>query len=306
MSLRIQRDMKEELERLKTQFTFKQHELETATVRRTPWNPNRLTQGYPPSTPVPPSSQMRRWNQPEVRTARPPLNLQNAVAGPSGLGRRPDSPPRPKFGTLSAPDTPHRRNKKAIQPPPVSPSKQRHALPGFENAFLPSPKRKRPPEPTQPIVPIPLRGLEKGGDELEGRLQEPAPHPMLAHLAPESSQRSMNNPPPLTFTPPSPPSSPARRKSVRSEQAAALRKEMDEEGQGGEDEDVDVVMDAEPDMSFSMDLDGDYPTQADSSEADEVMKLDPPDWVAHVSSSLVFFIVVWRRLIRVLRRDANS
>lgn len=297
--------MKEEIERLKTQFTFKQHELETSTVRKTPWNPstaNRLTQGPGPSTPIPApfASQMRRWDQPEAKP-RPPLNLQNAVAGPSGLTnamKKADSPPRPKFGNV-VPDSPHRRSKKAALQPPAPTTKKRAALPGFENAFLPSPERRRHPEHTQSTRDSPLRGKQKGKEKVQDRPQEPLMDPARARVAmavaPEPSQRGGDDVQLLGTAPPSPPSSPARR-STRSQRVAELRKEMDEEGDGCADADGDVMMDAELDMSMSlgMDIDGDEPTQPESLEEEEVAKVDPPDWVAHVSVFSPLHVIVVR------------
>lgn len=109
--------------------------------------------------------------------------------------------------------------------------------------------------------------------------------------APAPSQRDVNDVQPLGTMQPSPPSSPAR-PSARSQQIAVLRREMDEEADGSED----VMMDAELDMSFGMDLS--TPTQ--SQEEEEIAKMDPPDWVAHVShyfSSPRRTVLMWCMLI---------
>ena|ERR1700722_14628532 len=51
----LRKELKDEMERLRTQFTFKQHEMEAS--RRAPW-PGRTPKGVPP-TPVPIAAQMR-------------------------------------------------------------------------------------------------------------------------------------------------------------------------------------------------------------------------------------------------------
>lgn len=82
----MQKEMKEEAERLTTLFTFKQHEIETST-RKSPWSArSKKTQMAPPATPVPLPLQMQRWNQ------------DGAVVGPSGAVQ--ESPTRPRFGEI--------------------------------------------------------------------------------------------------------------------------------------------------------------------------------------------------------------
>ncbi|KAH9915682.1 uncharacterized protein B0H18DRAFT_1040417, partial [Fomitopsis serialis] len=62
MQLKIQNEKKEEIDRLKTQYTFKQHELETSG-RGSPWStrPRKISRQVP-STPGRVPSQMREWN----------------------------------------------------------------------------------------------------------------------------------------------------------------------------------------------------------------------------------------------------
>ncbi|KAG1815958.1 uncharacterized protein BJ212DRAFT_203897 [Suillus subaureus] len=82
----MQKEMKEEAERLKTLFTFKQHEIETST-RKSPWSArSKKAPMAPPATPVPVPLQMQRWNQ------------SGAVAGPSRVVQ--ESPTRPRFGEI--------------------------------------------------------------------------------------------------------------------------------------------------------------------------------------------------------------
>ncbi|KAH7912414.1 hypothetical protein BJ138DRAFT_1148438 [Hygrophoropsis aurantiaca] len=99
---------------MKTEFTFKQHEAETAN-RKVPWSvrSNRIGRG-PEPTPVPISSQMRAWNQ----------NISNA--GPSRA--EPQSPRRPRFGDIS-------RNERARKPPPPE---NKNMPSGFQTTTNPS------------------------------------------------------------------------------------------------------------------------------------------------------------------------
>ncbi|KAG2150466.1 hypothetical protein DEU56DRAFT_977750 [Suillus clintonianus] len=83
----MQKEMKEEAERLKTLYTFKQHEIETST-RKSPWSASsKKAPMAPPATPVPLPSQMQRWN------------WSGAVASPSRVVQ--ESPTRPRFGEIA-------------------------------------------------------------------------------------------------------------------------------------------------------------------------------------------------------------
>ncbi|KIJ18623.1 hypothetical protein PAXINDRAFT_110123 [Paxillus involutus ATCC 200175] len=84
--LLLQKQYEADRERLKTEFTFRQLELETS-MRKPPGSvrPKKIAQGVTPtSSPVP--SQMRFWGQ-------------GSVAGPSRPA--PESPRRPRFGVIS-------------------------------------------------------------------------------------------------------------------------------------------------------------------------------------------------------------
>ncbi|KAG2059002.1 hypothetical protein BDR06DRAFT_759554 [Suillus hirtellus] len=79
----MQKEMKEEAERLKTLFTFK---IETST-RKSPWSArSKKAPMAPLATPVPLSLQMQRWDE------------SGAVAGPSRIIQ--ESPTRPRFGEI--------------------------------------------------------------------------------------------------------------------------------------------------------------------------------------------------------------
>ncbi|KAL4074141.1 hypothetical protein J3A83DRAFT_2683976 [Scleroderma citrinum] len=81
----LQKQFEADVERIKTEFTFKQHELESHRRPLGSVHPNKTVMG-PPSTPVPVPSQISAWGQSGGNT------------GPSILG--PDSPRRPRFGEV--------------------------------------------------------------------------------------------------------------------------------------------------------------------------------------------------------------
>ncbi|KAI0311901.1 hypothetical protein OF83DRAFT_708942 [Amylostereum chailletii] len=117
----------EEVERLKTQMIFKQHEMNTTTrLAPTSARAQRKTGVEFSPAPVPMSSQMRSWN---------------ASAGPSVC----KTPSKLRFlpgSQVQAPGSPSRRKVNMPAPPDKK-------LPGFVNAFLPSSPGKRR-ESTQP------------------------------------------------------------------------------------------------------------------------------------------------------------
>ncbi|KAI0373458.1 hypothetical protein BV20DRAFT_1012994 [Pilatotrama ljubarskyi] len=117
----LRKEMAEERERLRTQYMFKQHELETS-LRKTPWSVRiKRTDNQGPLTPVSSSTQRRQAA----------VNAQNG--GPSSIFQ---TPSRPRY-EKSLPNSPERQHRKKIvdSPPPKKPAK----LPGFYNAFEPSP-----------------------------------------------------------------------------------------------------------------------------------------------------------------------
>ncbi|KIJ67886.1 hypothetical protein HYDPIDRAFT_165675 [Hydnomerulius pinastri MD-312] len=90
--LLLQKQYEADRERLKTEFTFRQHELET-TMRKPPGSvrPKKTAQGVPP-TPVPVPSQIRAWGQSNAGPSRP----------------HPESPRRPRFGVIPEFERPRR------------------------------------------------------------------------------------------------------------------------------------------------------------------------------------------------------
>ncbi|RDX45660.1 hypothetical protein OH76DRAFT_1407837 [Lentinus brumalis] len=116
MQVQIRKEMREELERVKTQYLFKQHELETS-ARKTPWSTKiRRTEHFPPPTPVSASTQRR-----QVAEEQPPLQ----------------TPSRSRAG-LDLSVSPKWQHRKKIVHIPESPPKKPVKLPGFVNAFAPT------------------------------------------------------------------------------------------------------------------------------------------------------------------------
>ncbi|KAI6169382.1 hypothetical protein EDD17DRAFT_1518359 [Pisolithus thermaeus] len=90
----LQKRSEAEIERIKTEYTFKQHELEIA-LRKPPGSAKpRKTRIDPPPTPVPVPSQIRAWRQ--------------ASGTSAPLRSTPESPYHPRFGDISK----HERPKK--------------------------------------------------------------------------------------------------------------------------------------------------------------------------------------------------
>ncbi|EMD37735.1 hypothetical protein CERSUDRAFT_94735 [Gelatoporia subvermispora B] len=112
-----EQDMKEEMERLKTQYTFKQLELETS-LRRPPWTARtkRLDKQLPLS-PLRPPSQIRGWNQ-------------DSVPGPSV----PRTPSRMRISHTFDKSPQKTPNKKRVEN-----TQKATMLPGFFNSFAASP-----------------------------------------------------------------------------------------------------------------------------------------------------------------------
>ncbi|KAI0768795.1 hypothetical protein BD413DRAFT_561541 [Trametes elegans] len=120
----LRKELAEEKERLRTQYMFKQLEVETS-VRKTPWSVRlKRTENQGPSTPV--TGSQRR-------------HAAIAVNGNNG-GRSSiyDTPSRTRIDK-AFPNSPERLRRRTVvdSPPPKKPAK----LPGFHNAFDPSPMK---------------------------------------------------------------------------------------------------------------------------------------------------------------------
>ncbi|KAH9929304.1 hypothetical protein B0H21DRAFT_762053 [Amylocystis lapponica] len=119
IQLQMQKTMKEEMDRMKTQFTFKQHEWETS-VRRTPGTIRpRKASNQPPPTPVPLPSQIRQWSD---------------SGGPSNVMK---TPTRSRYVTRGEVTDNLRHRKQTVSERPKKPL----GLPGFVNAFDSTPPR---------------------------------------------------------------------------------------------------------------------------------------------------------------------
>ncbi|KAJ7287429.1 hypothetical protein C8J57DRAFT_1460761 [Mycena rebaudengoi] len=101
----MQKEMKAEMERLKTQYIFKQHELESS-ARKVPMSARSRRIGREPSTPLPVSSQMRGWNQNGRLVEQTPVRARPVKESPQALRRTPEK------------------------------SKKLAKLPGFQNSFV--------------------------------------------------------------------------------------------------------------------------------------------------------------------------
>ncbi|KAI0043401.1 hypothetical protein FA95DRAFT_1575144 [Auriscalpium vulgare] len=108
-----QRQQQAELERLRTQLIFKQHEVETS-VRKPPLSARRPA-GYEHATPV----AMRRWDEGPGPSTMP--------VSPLRIAQPPRSPPAQ-----------HRSRPGVPPPPPYRSAKKPAVLPGFVNAFTSS------------------------------------------------------------------------------------------------------------------------------------------------------------------------
>ncbi|TFK44797.1 hypothetical protein BDQ12DRAFT_673593 [Crucibulum laeve] len=123
--LEMQKEMKEEMERLKTQFIFKQHEMETSVRKQPPTSAfSRKILRDPPSTPMAIPSQIRAWNR--ERPAPVPSRSSE------------ETPMRPQRRAPAVKESPKKQRN--------SPEKQRKSamLPGFQNSFVTS-TPMRPP-----------------------------------------------------------------------------------------------------------------------------------------------------------------
>ncbi|EKM54103.1 uncharacterized protein PHACADRAFT_209924 [Phanerochaete carnosa HHB-10118-sp] len=151
--LQLVKEQKEEVERLKTQYTFRQHELETSS-RKPPWSAQaKKIQSRPIGSPIGTPLQMRAWNPPRI--AQPSSQVAQ-------------TPRRPRFGEIIV--SPKFAHPKMLLPPPGP------VLPGWQNSFAPSAK--------------PASQLAK--DKGKGRLREPtvAEDDGQAFFAPASSPPS--------------------------------------------------------------------------------------------------------------------
>ncbi|KAI0779891.1 hypothetical protein C8Q74DRAFT_1199278 [Fomes fomentarius] len=132
MQVQLRKEMRDELERMKTQYLFKQHELETARAK-TPWTVKvKRIEHHPQPTPMSGSSQRRILppNAESVDPLRTPLRPKASV----DLANSPKRPHRKKIITI--PDSPP---KSQVQ---KSPKPKSNPL-GFESSFGQEPPSER-------------------------------------------------------------------------------------------------------------------------------------------------------------------
>ncbi|KAI5123947.1 hypothetical protein M0805_006361 [Coniferiporia weirii] len=175
---RVQKDMKEQMERLRTEYIFKQHEVEP-TNRNTSWSSRskRIATGPQPS-PIPLPPAMRNWASPNTagpsRSYLPKENLSQKRAGLRDMS--------PKIPT-----------KTRLEP----------KFPGFENSFLgsspvKSPSRGRRPSTNHelPETRTPQKGVNgKGTAKGQGTIGVFSPVKMPQLNWQQDSRQTQNGPP---------------------------------------------------------------------------------------------------------------
>ncbi|TDL26276.1 hypothetical protein BD410DRAFT_784364 [Rickenella mellea] len=170
MKIQMQKEMKDEMERLRTQFIFKQHEVEMS-ARKPIWSvrSKKSAQAVPP-TPVSMPPDMMEWRKGSVF---PRNELKETPIRPRGRNFK--SPQSSKANNVANP-----------------------FFPGLDNSFLPSSPTKSPTRKTkrlaqsqnaeQPIAPPnkPSRkGKEKDANIFGGKSQPP-PRPAPEHESPRN------------------------------------------------------------------------------------------------------------------------
>lgn len=249
MQVQLQKNMKEEMDRLKTQLTFRvsafgmticyfskltlivqQHEMETVT-HRSPWSArSKKINRQVPSTPVKLPSQIRQWS------------LGNDNAGPSfALAETPSQPRLMSTGWDSL-DMTRRRDHSVVEN-----AKNTAVLPGFYNSFSSS-----PPRSSSQVVKG--KGKERDNGRL-GRGQFQTTSFTGHHLQQPSS----------------PPSSPIRmdrhvesQRDIGSDDAAVFFTSPNETNVHGVQEDADMAEEGKEEPSEDLDI------------------IDPPGWRAEV------------------------
>ncbi|KZT08498.1 uncharacterized protein LAESUDRAFT_811538 [Laetiporus sulphureus 93-53] len=241
--LQIQKEMKEEMDRLKTQFTFKQHELETS-IRNSPWSIRGKKIGKQvPLTPVRMPSQMRNWNT-TLDKAGPSLLGQQVMNGSDLFSIRIGNSPRKARASVEKP-------KKFV------------SMPGFVNAFDPAASPTRSPSQS-------IKGKGKQRAEDPHRTDQEAIERNF-FTSQHRSQRHVSPP----RRPQTPPSSPPLSSPIRGGTSVGPLPALfiqDEENDIGN---VDDMHDADGDVNMA------DTNKADAPE-DEGEEIVLPDWRAEV------------------------
>ncbi|KAI0824049.1 hypothetical protein BC628DRAFT_1323570 [Trametes gibbosa] len=179
----LRKEMAEERERLRTELVFKRHELETSH-RKTPHARNRRFDNQVPFSPSTTATQRR----------------QGTAAGSGqygGLSNVFETPSRPRIGRLlpNSPERPHKNG--PIDSPPKKPVK----LPGFYNAFDPSPLKENLSF-SQQFQSTPANAKDKG----KLRIDQPSFGPLARPAEDEFfNPTPTRGPAPAHPLPPSPP-----------------------------------------------------------------------------------------------------
>lgn len=149
---RLKKEMKEQIERLRTEFAFKQHEIETS-ARKPTWSSKSKRASFGPSpSPIPVHPEMRNWSS-------------GTQSGPSGWNSQSHTPSKRRTST-----------ERGKSPKPLAKHRQvvpELKFPGFDNSFVPtspvkSPTRRRSMPSGLETSPL------KGKGKVPARSQEPS------------------------------------------------------------------------------------------------------------------------------------
>jgi len=161
----LQKEMKAEMERLKTQFIFKQHELESSSRKPPPSVRSKRTAKDIPSTPLAVPSQIQGWNRNASFTTFPEQSPVRARVAPDARKTPEKSKKPPKllgFENSFADATP-------VRP------RNGHSRPKKETEVSAHPVQRRELSPStspipfpQPFADIQMADVQDFGDELTG------------------------------------------------------------------------------------------------------------------------------------------
>ncbi|OBZ67192.1 Regulator of nonsense transcripts UPF2 [Grifola frondosa] len=177
MQVQMQEKMKEEMDRLKTQYAFKQHELETSMRKASLSAHSKKIHNIEPTSPISVPSPIRQWNT---------LGRDD---GPSALMRTPTRPRRRVAVDDNSPDRPQKKKQVVVES-----AKSASKLPGFHNAFQNTTLQLQSSHLSQSFK---GKGKERAGSQFDADIVD------AEHHIPQTSQLNF-----MHHEIPSPPSSP--------------------------------------------------------------------------------------------------
>ncbi|KAH9851384.1 hypothetical protein C2E23DRAFT_830696 [Lenzites betulinus] len=236
----LRKEMAEERERLRTELMFKRHELETS-YRKTPHAKNKRIDNQVPFSPVSAATQRRQG----ISAAG------GQFVGPSSVF---ETPSRPRINRL-VPTSPERQ---ANGSPPKIPVR----LPGFFNAFQPSPLKANLSFSQQPHS-TPANARSKGKQRVEQLSFNAQAHPPEDEFFNPTPTQGR----PLIHLPPSPPTLELHGQSL----VPDVDEQPDASGPSSS---------AEPTTSSPVQEDGEMKDEAKTTQLDELAEpLLTPDWI---------------------------